>query len=193
MLRTNFLFLSFIETLYAEDFQKEIILKSYPKGSLLCKQNEAHFKPSIIKEGFVKSFYSDENGKYFIFEFLGKGEIVGEIEALRQIKCLCNVEAVCDVQAYTFSVSFFKLLLNSNRQFSNLLLEELAERVINTSSRAAYQQLYTVKYGLSKLIKLQEKQGIHLSKSDMASFLGVDVRSLNRALKDFETLNSSLK
>lgn len=183
MLRTNLQFLSFVENLYNEHPQKDIILKDYSKGAFLCRQDERQYKVSVIRDGFVKCFYSEKNGKDFIFEFLGKGEIVGEIEALRGMECLCNVEAVIDVQVYTFSVSFFKSLLNDNRQFSNMLLDELAERVVNTSSRAAYQQLYTVKYGLSKLLALQVQQGLELSKADMASYLGIDIRSLNRALK----------
>lgn len=184
MLRTNLLLLSFIEKACNEDPKKEVTLKDYPKGTFLCKQEEQPYKIAIIRSGFAKCFYSEENGKDFILEFLGKGEIVGEIEALRSIKYLCNVEAVTDVQVYVFSTSYFRSLLDNNHQFSRILLEELAERIINTSSRAAHQQLYTLKYGLSKLLDLQDKQGIKLSKTDMASYLGIEIRSLNRALKD---------
>ena len=186
MLRTNIQFLSFIEELYNEPEQKNIVLRTYPKETLLYKQDEMPHRVSIIKEGFVKCFNSKENGKDYIFEFLGKGEIIGEIEALRNIKCLCSVEAVSDTQAYTFATSYFKSLLEKEHSFSNLLLDELAERIYNTSSRAAYQQLYTIKYAVSKLIELQAKQNLQLSKSDMASYLGVDIRSLNRALKELK-------
>lgn len=185
MLRTNLRFLSFIEDAYKEHPQSEILLKDYPKGSLLCRQDEQPYKVSVIKEGFVKCCFSEDNGKDFIFEFLGKGEIVGELEAIRGTKCLCSVEAAVDVQAYTFSVSYFRSLLNDSR-FSKMLLDELAERIMNTSIKAAYQQLYTVKYGLARLLDLQDKQGIKLSKAEMASYLGVDVRSLNRALKELQ-------
>lgn len=187
MLRTNTMLLSFIEELYNELGQKNIILKSYSAESFLYKQDEASYKVSIVKDGIVKCFNSEENGKDFIFEFLGKGEIIGEIEALRNIKCLCNVKTVSDTQVYTFSTSYFKSLLENNHPFSNMLLNEMAERIINTSSRAAYQQLYSIKYGLTKLLELQDKQDLKLSKSDMASYLGIDVRSLNRALKELNS------
>lgn len=186
MLRTNLLLLSFIEKAYNEDPKKGVTLKDYPKGTLLCKQDEQPYKIAIVRNGFAKCFYSEDNGKDFILEFLGKGEIIGEIEALRNIKCLCNVEAVTDVQVYVFSTSYFKSLLDNNHQFSRILLEELAERIINTSCRAAHQQLYTIKYGLSKLLDLQDKQGIKLSKTDMASYLGIEIRSLNRVLKELD-------
>lgn len=189
MLRTNLLLLSFIEKAYNEDTNKGITLKDYPKGTFLCKQDEQSYKIAIVRSGFAKCFYSEENGKDFILEFLGKGEIIGEIEALRNIKYLCNVAAVTDVQAYVFSTSYFKSLLDDNHHFGRILLEELAERIINTSSRAAHQQLYTIKHGLSKLLDLQEKQGIKLSKADMASYLGIEIRSLNRALKSLDHLH----
>lgn len=188
MLRTNTQFLAFIEKLYEEPGQQNISLKSYSKGTLLYRQDEASYKVSIVKDGFVKCFNSEENGKDFIFEFLGKGEIIGEIEALRGIKCLCNVEALSDVEVYTFPVSYFNFLQESSQPFSNMLLRELADRIFNTSSRAAFQQLYTIKYGLSQLLELQDKQGLKLSKADMASYLGVDIRSLNRALKELKSL-----
>ncbi|WP_300703186.1 Crp/Fnr family transcriptional regulator [Bacteroides sp.] len=186
MSRTNLLLLSFIEKAYNEDPKKGVTLKDYSKGTLLCKQDEQPYKIAIVRNGFAKCFYSEDNGKDFILEFLGKGEIIGEIEALRNIKCLCNVEAVTDVQVYVFSTSYFKSLLDNNHQFSRILLEELAERIINTSCRAAHQQLYTIKYGLSKLLDLQDKQGIKLSKTDMASYLGIEIRSLNRFLKELD-------
>lgn len=184
MLRTNLQFLSYIETIYRENPQGEIIRKDYPKGNFLCRQDERLYRISVIKEGLVKCFTSEENGKDFIQEFMGKGEIVGEIEALRDAECLCSVEAISDVQVYSFSAAFFRSLLEKDSRFSRLLLDELAERIVNTSARASYQQLYTIKHGLCKLLDLQEKQGIQLSKSDMASYLGIDIRSLNRALKE---------
>ncbi len=186
MLRTNLQFLSFIEDIYLEYPQTEVLLKDYPQGSFLCKQGEWQYRVIVIKSGFVKCFTSEENGKDFIQEFMGKGEIIGEIEAIRNTKCLCNVEAVSNVQAYSFSTSFFKSLLDTNHLFNNLLLNELVERIACTSVRAAYQQLYTIKHGLSKLLDLQDKQGIKLSKADMASYLGIDIRSLNRALKELK-------
>ena len=78
MLRTNSQFLSFIEELYNEPEQKNIVLRTYPKETLLYKQDEMPHRVSILKEGFVKCFNSKENGKDYIFEFLGKGEIIGE-------------------------------------------------------------------------------------------------------------------
>lgn len=185
MLRTNVSFLSFMERLHAKrEHEEGLSLRTFPAGRSLLKQGESAFKVFIVKTGITKCFFSEENGKDYILEFLGEGEIVGEIEFLKQIKCLCTVEAVTKVEAYAIAVPFFRTLLETNLELNKLLLDELSERIINTSSRASFQQLYTVEHGLKKLLQLQSKLNINISKEDMAAYLGITLRSLNRALKN---------
>lgn len=114
---------------------------------------------------------------------MGKGEIVGEIEFIRKIACLCSIEAMTDVTVYAIAPDYFSELIKGDLKLNNLLLDVFAERIINTASRASYQQLYTIDHSLGKLLELQAKQEISISKEDMASYLGVTLRSLNRALK----------
>ncbi|PRY05020.1 Cyclic nucleotide-binding domain-containing protein [Pontibacter ummariensis] len=133
MLRTNISSLSFIERLHAKkEHNGSLTLETFPAGDLLLKQGEKATKVLIVKTGITKCFFSEENGKDYILEFLGEGEIVGEIEFLRQIKCLCSVEAVTKVEAYAIAVPFFSNLLEINLELNKLLLDELAERIINT-------------------------------------------------------------
>lgn len=185
MLRTNTEFLSYIDALYLRK-TPEISLQNFEKDSLLLRQGENSHKVFVIKQGIAKCFFLEENGKDYILEFMSKGEILGEIEVIRKIDCLCNVAALTALQVYVIPAETFKQLLASDLTLNKILLEELAERIINTSSRASFQQLYTVEHGLIKLLQLQEQQGITISKDDMAAYLGITLRSLNRVLKGFE-------
>lgn len=182
MLRTNTDFLTYIDKLYQSD-QSEISLQNFEKDSLLLRQGEKSHRVFIIKEGIAKCFFAEENGKDYILEFMSKGQVLGEIEVIRQIACLCNVAALTDLQVYVIPAASFKALLAKDFTLNKILLEELAERIINTSSRASFQQLYTVEHGLAKLLELQEKQNLTINKEDMAAYLGITLRSLNRALK----------
>lgn len=185
MLRTNPPFLAYVDYLYEQQERKEdIVIKQYAKGQKLLCQNESATKVMIIKEGITKCFFIEKNNKEYILEFLGRGETIGEIEFLRDIPCLCNIEAMTVVTAYAFSIPFYRSLLKSDIKLNHLLLNTYAERIVNTSSRASYQQLYTVEYSLGKLLELQSKQNIKISKEDMASYLGISVRSLNRGLRN---------
>ncbi|MCZ4245536.1 Crp/Fnr family transcriptional regulator [Pedobacter punctiformis] len=190
MLRTNLTFLSFIERFYTEvDQQKNIRLKSFPKGTRFIEQGDTIKNIYIVKDGITKCFISEENGKDFIIEFLGKGEVVGELEALKKINCLCNVEAISEVTVYAIPDYFFLKLVEENTEFNNILLQELSTRIIQTSTRASFQQLYTLEYGLDKLLKLQTEEHITISKEDMAAYLGISTRSFNRLLKQQKQKN----
>lgn len=184
MLRTNNAFLNYIEQLYESQQRKEeILVREFAEGQLLLQQGGTAAKVYLIKEGITKCFFNEANDKGFIVEFLGKGEILGEIEVIRSIPCLCNIEALTTVQAYAISIPFFKLLLEKELSFNKLMLETFAERIVNTSTRASFQLLNTVEHTLGKLLELQKAQGLDISKEDMAAYLGITIRSLNRALK----------
>ena len=184
MLRTNQNFLSYIETHYLNQPRKEdIVLKVYSKGEFLLTQGQKATKVMVLKEGITKCYFFEENDKQFIVEFLGKGEIVGEIEAISSNPCLCNIEAMNEVQAYHVSYSFFKSLLEKDLVFNNLLINVFTQRIIHTSSRASFQQLYTVEHSLLKLLSVAAKESLTITKEDMAAYLGITVRSLNRTMK----------
>ncbi|WP_145859919.1 Crp/Fnr family transcriptional regulator [Pedobacter suwonensis] len=187
MLRTNLTFLSFIERFCTENKEADITLKNFKAGYKFIEQGEKISNIYIIKDGISKCFISEENGKDFIIEFLGKGEVVGELEALKKITCLCNVAAISDVTAYVIPHHLFLSLINKNSEFTILLLQELSTRIIQTSTRASFQQLYTLEYALLKLLKLQADEHISISKEDMAAYLGISVRSFNRSLKQIIT------
>lgn len=185
MLRTNQLFLNYLEDLYEKQERKDdIIIRSFSKGERIFTQNENPSKIMLIKDGITKCFFVEENEKEYIVEFLGKGEITGEIELIRNIPCLCSIEAVTDVTVYVVTIPYFKNLIKNDLSLNNLLLDVFAERIVNTSRRASYQQLYAAEHTLAQLLELQAQQKIEISKEDMAAYLGITVRSLNRTLKN---------
>lgn len=184
MLRTNQSFLAYVSNLYEMQNRKEdIIVRFFEAGELLVSQNVEVNKVILLKEGIVKCSLTEENGKEYILEFSGSGEIIGELESIREVKALCTIEALTAVKVYSISIQYFRKLLKEDIIFNGFLLNVFAERISNTSSRASYQQLYTVEESLNRLLELQSEQDIKISKENMAAYLGVSVRSLNRSLK----------
>ncbi len=190
MLRTNQPFLDYLETLYEKQPEKEnITIKSYAKGERLLTQNESSTKIMLIRSGITKCYFIEENDKEYIVEFLGKGEIIGEIEVIKNVPCLCSIEAISEVTVYAMSIPYFKDLLKHDLGLNNFLLDVFAERVVNTSSRASYQQLHTTEHTLNQFLELKSKE-MEISKEDMAAYLGISVRSLNRSLKELKDPNA---
>lgn len=190
MLRTNQPFLDYLETLYEKQPEKEnITIKSYAKGERLLTQNESSTKIMLIRSGITKCYFIEENDKEYIVEFLGKGEIIGEIEVIKNVPCLCSIEAISEVTVYAMSIPYFKDLLKHDLGLNNFLLDVFAERIVNTSSRASYQQLHKTEHTLNQFLELKSKE-MEISKEDMAAYLGISVRSLNRSLKELKDPNA---
>lgn len=190
MLRTNRAFLDYIGQLYnSQQRREEILIKEFSVGQLLLQQGQKAPKVYLIKEGITKCFFDEGDDRGFIVEFLGKGEVLGDIEVIKNMPCLCNIQALTQVQAYAISIPYIKSLLEKELSFNKLLLETYAERIINTSTRASFQQLHTIEHTLGKLLEIQKAQELDISKEDMAAYLGITIRSLNRALKKLKSRN----
>jgi len=186
MLRTNQPFLDYLEKLYEnQDHKENIVLKSFEKGEKILTQNEISTKIMLIKSGITKCYFVEENDKEYIVEFLGKGEIIGEIEVIKNVPCLCSIEAITEVSVYSMTIPYFQSLIKNDLILNNLLLDVFADRIFNTSSRASYQQLHTTEHTLSQLLEVKSKE-MKISKEDMAAYLGITVRSLNRAFKELK-------
>ena len=134
-------------------------------------------------------FHHGRNGRDYILEFFGEGEIMGELELITGKGSLSNVAAITDLTAYRVRASFFTEELTGNRELAQLIMEQLAIRLEQTAMRASYQQIYPLEYNLLRLLYLSSEQELQLSKQDIADYLAISTRSLNRALKELRTRN----
>ncbi|HAO06480.1 Crp/Fnr family transcriptional regulator [Chryseobacterium gambrini] len=190
MLRTNQTFLDYLEGLYrSEEHKGNIVLESFEKGDKILVQNQISTKIMLVKSGITKCYFVEENGKEYIVEFMGKGEIIGEIEVIKNVPCICSIEAITEVTVYSMSIPYFQALIKKDLTLNNLLLDVFAERIFNTSSRASYQQLHKTEHTLSQLLEVKSRE-MEISKEDMATYLGTTVESLNRALEELQENNS---
>lgn len=186
MLRTNQDFLDYLWMLYnIQEHKNNIVLESFEKDEKLLTQNEVSDKIMLIKSGITKCFFTEENKEEYIVEFLGKGEILGEIEMMKNVPCICSIEAITEVTVFTITIPYFQSLIKNDLNLNNLLLDVFAERIVNTSNRSSYQQLHATEHTLSQLLELKAKE-MKISKEDMAGYLGTNIRSLNKAIKDYE-------
>lgn len=186
MLRTNPSFLNYLEKLYSNQEHKEnISLESFEKDEKLLIQGEISNKIMLIKSGIAKCFFTEKSKEEYIVEFLGKGEILGEIEMMKNVPCNCSIEAITEVTVFTITIPYFQSLIKNDLNLNNLLLDVFAERIVQTSIRSSYQQLHATEHTLSQLLDLKAKE-MKISKEDMAGYLGTNIRSLNKAIKDYE-------
>lgn len=157
--------------------------RHFEAGQRFIFQEQEILQVYIIRSGVVKPVITEENGKEYILEFLGEGEMLGEVEAIRGTRTVCAVDAVTDVSLYAMGVGQFHYFLQTVPAFNTLVLRLLATRVANSSVKMARQQLYTMAELLPKLQEMLAAQQIAFTKQDLAGYMGISVRSLNRLLK----------
>lgn len=185
MIKTNQAFIEFMDTwLLQHPDSKGVQTQSFKKGKRIIWQGESYGSLYLIKEGIAKCFITEENGRDYVLAFLGKGEIVGEVELILKSDNLSNIEALTDLETIQISDQLFHDLLEENQDFNKLILREFAIRLNQTAEKASYQQVFPIEFKVLKILFLWSEVSPVLSKSDLADYLGIPVRSLNRVLKE---------
>ncbi|MBL4604249.1 MAG: Crp/Fnr family transcriptional regulator [Flavobacteriaceae bacterium] len=127
---------------------------------------------------------SDENGKDFIQEFLSVGMEFGELEVSTGNLSFCCVESITELHVYKISHANYNKLLETDKKFNRLVMNAMAKKISYKAPRHSYQQSYSIEDNILKLQELYPNIEKVLSKNDIANYLGVTLRSLNRTLRD---------
>jgi CRP-like cAMP-binding protein len=181
MIRTDVDFLTYIETLN-QKHSEYFLLESYPSKTIILEQDKRYQSLYIIKSGITKCFLSDENGKDFIQEFLGEGMEFGELEVFSGNLSFCSIEAISNVDVYKISHKHYNELLESDPIFNRLVIKAMAIKIGYKAPRHSFQQSYSIEENILKLKKSYPDYDTIFSKNDIANYLGITLRSLNRTL-----------
>lgn len=163
-----------------------LLLRNFPKGHLLIGQGSTTTNVFFIRSGIVKCSYAEDNNKEYIFEFLGEGEVLGEIEAICRTPAMSGVRAISDLSVFMLDKTSFLDLLGRHAALNAAILELMAVRLADTAVRSARQQLNPLKHNLARLLDALEKEKLPCTKQELADYLGITVRSLNRLLRGRE-------
>lgn len=185
MITTNLQLRNLMEELTGnENTGNAITLRTLQPKQRLIVQDQALQSVYIIRSGVTKCFITENNERDYILDFLGEGEILGEIEAIRHTRATCTIEAITPLTVYAMSSVQFHHFFKTQPAFGSVVLELIAARLARISEKAARQQLYTLSEILPQLLSALESQQITFTKQDLSEYLGISVRSLNRLLKD---------
>ncbi|MEX0316036.1 MAG: Crp/Fnr family transcriptional regulator [Allomuricauda sp.] len=183
MIRINTELLNYITRLQRSGNYPMIVEGEAQAGEKIIVQKTKVFALYIIKTGMVKCYHTIDTGTYFIQEFFGEGEPFGEIEIFTGEFSFCTVEALTPISYFKISKTDLEELVKKDAAFNSLLFKMMASKIRYTAVRHSYNQSHSLKLNLKRLTDdfpdLLEK----ISKTDIANYLGITVRSLNRVLK----------
>ena len=184
MIRKNLTILRIIDELAGSGPAGQgILLRNFHKGHLLIGQGTTTTNVFFIRSGIVKCTFSENNDKEYILEFLGEGQVLGELEAITQAPAMSSVRAISDLALYMLDKTTFLDLLRRNEAFNKAMMELMAVRLTDTAPRSARQQLNPLEHNLTQLLAALEYEKLPCTKQELADYLGITLRSLNRLLK----------
>lgn len=132
---------------------------------------------------------TEDNGKEFIQEFFGEGELFGEVEVINNTTSFCSIEAITDLVVYKIQQDEFRKLLAEERLFNQIVLQAMASKIHYKALRHSYHQSHAIADNFLRLKNQFPELTEKISKQDLASYLGVTLRSLNRTLDDLNRRN----
>ena len=182
MIRKNKELLHYIADLFHRN-KSHISVEQHPINHKILTQDKRCKWVYIIKKGITKCYISDENGKDFIQEFLAEGMEFGELEVFTKNNSFCNIESITEVVIYKMSHAFFNSLLEKDYKFNNIIMKALAEKIAYKAPRHSFQQSYPIEDNLLRLKQDYSSLTEVISKKDISNYLGITIRSLNRAYK----------
>ncbi|WP_421976130.1 Crp/Fnr family transcriptional regulator [Roseivirga seohaensis] len=183
MIRINYEFLDLIENLRENpEYQSLITAHNFKSGHVILDQNSKVNNVYMVKEGLTKCYLTEDTGKDFIQEFFGPGEIFGELEIFSETYSFCAIETVSQVSLYKITHKGFVELLKKHKEFNWLMLKSLASKVKYKAIRHSFNQSHNTETNLMRLKSEHENIYSLIPKKDLANYLGVTERNLNRAI-----------
>ena len=183
MIRENKALLDYIVKLKGQDSTHTIIEQEAPKGEKIITQRTVVFHVSIVKEGLAKCYLTEDTGNDFIQEFFGAGEVFGELEMFTEELSFCTIEALTPMTYYKIPKKAFLALIQNDAKFNSLVLKLMASKIRYTALRHSYNQSHSLEANLKKLLNEFPDLLREIPKNDIANYLGITTRSLNRVLK----------
>ncbi|MGD1947865.1 MAG: Crp/Fnr family transcriptional regulator [Croceivirga sp.] len=189
MIRVNNTFLNYVIRLKSSSLNGSITEHHAEKGEKLITQKTNVRSVYVIKEGLAKCYLTEDTGNDFIQEFFGKGEVFGEIELITGDISFCTIEALVPTAYYKIPKAIFQDLTKNNFEFNSLLLQLMAGKIRYTALRHSYNQTHSIIEILKRLLEQFPQVFRQISKKDVANYLGITVRSLNRVLKEVKGIS----
>lgn len=167
-------------------------IKKYSTGDVICRRQEAGDTLMVVVAGRIKITNSDADGKEIVLNFLGAGDIIGEIAVLDGKERTADAIALQGTELFLVYARDLMPTLTAHPQALLELIQILCERLRAASAVIEDNALDMRRRAARGLLRLalqlgrNSKDGIRVdlvaSQSELGSYLGLSRQSVNRQL-----------
>lgn len=193
--------LTSLKNLSGDDLKNLSLLKTmhhYRKGEIIFHQDTPSFGLHCIQSGSIKLFTQEEDGKEIIKRLAHAGDFIGHSSAFGSKSYVESAKVLEDTICCFIETQHFKSFLDTSPQFLSEFLKTISLELAEASNRHADMIRKSVKARLaSYLVKMAEDSvpederyqfTHHLSREEMASYIGSAHETVIRCLSEFKEL-----
>ena len=185
-----------------EDFIRDMEHIKFKKGSTIIKADTVPNYVYVVLNGIAKVMYLNSKGKYIIASQFLRGDFIGEINAICSQKFIFSAVAENDMELIKIPAKIFIERMKTDFRLVQSMVQ-------SQNNRINYLEAYSI---VNTTFTLYEKILLFLccflardeiknsfTKDYLVSFVGSDIRSINRVLKEMrlknliETRNGKIK
>ncbi|MBU5316499.1 Crp/Fnr family transcriptional regulator [Clostridium bornimense] len=171
--------------------------KRVNKNDVIFLEGEKAQTLYFLNVGKIKIYKYTKDGKEQILHILSEGDFFGELNLLKESKYRFNAKAIEESKICMLSKENFKEILLYKPEIAIKILEIMGERLSDVESLAQNLATNDIDARIAFLLKeLSDKYGknnegnlvinLHLTREDMASYVGITRETISRKLKKFE-------
>lgn len=180
-----------IENIFDKDILKYAQLHFYEKEEYILEAESKLEYYYLLVDGKIKVSYPFENGKSMLLKFYKEFNSVGDLELLKNIPILCDIDAIEDTYLIAIPSDILRKNYLDNLKFLHHLIDSLSEKLYGTINNGSYNFVYPLINRLSSYLieHITDRNYITLNSSfiEIAQFLGITYRHLNRTFKELES------
>ncbi|MFT4753373.1 MAG: CRP-like cAMP-binding protein [Salibacteraceae bacterium] len=183
------------ESLEAINYNKSCT--AYKKGQILFHEDTRPLGVFCVNKGKLKVYKTGDDGKDQIIQISRPGDLLGYRAMIGEDLYPVTAEALEDVQVCFVPKTEFVRLLDSSKEFSNLLLKEachelskMTEMLTNLAQKTVRERLAVSLLMLNDVYKENKNEEdfaeINLTREDLANIVGTATETIIRLLHDFK-------
>ncbi|WP_211763420.1 Crp/Fnr family transcriptional regulator [Kutzneria sp. CA-103260] len=155
-------------------------------GEDLCSPGQRPPGVWIIQDGIAEVAVG-VGADRCVVQTLCRGEAFGVVPLVSGRWTPCHVQAATHVSALLWPVREFLAQLERDPVLARLLLDGLADRVVDSRVRLSAVLASSLEVRVARMLLLEERDGVvPVSQATLASMIGASRPALNRVLRDFQ-------
>ena len=170
----------------------ETILRQFRRGETLFLEGEPCAGLHILDSGSVKLYRDSPKGRQYIVRVLQRGDTCNEVPVFGGGTNPVSAEALEETRVWSINADILRALAGKNPEFAQKVMTILSGNLRHFVDRLSEMAFYTVTHRLARMIHelpraaLDGSQGLRLTQTEMASYLGTVREIVARSLRELE-------